>query len=39
LSPFTVIILNKVKELCIFPLQADCMVFTPLTMTIEVKLD
>ncbi len=38
MSPFTVIILNKVKELCIFPLQADC-IFTPLTMTIEVKLD
>jgi hypothetical protein len=39
MSAFTLVILNKVKELCIFPLQADFMVFTPLTMTIEVKLD
>ena len=30
---------NRVKEPYIFPLHADCMVFTPLTMTIEVKLD
>jgi hypothetical protein len=28
-----------VKDLCIFRLQADCMVFTSLGMTIEVKLD
>jgi len=39
MSPFTPVILNKVTDLSIFPLQADCMVFTSLRMTIEVKLD
>jgi len=39
MSLFTRVILNKVTDLCIFPLQADCMVFTSLTMTIELKLD
>jgi len=39
MSPFTLVILKKVKDLCIFPLLADCMLFTSLRMTIEVKLD
>src|ERR1700693_145343 len=39
MCPFTLVILNKVKDLCIFPLQADCMVLTSFRMAIEVRLD